>query len=82
MTTPDGARDFLRLPVHDGPVTMPPKTNANAVDRDTQIALRKQVALTVQQLKFDPVSLAQAYIAKGRALSEPTLASARLRAAG
>jgi len=74
ITTPEGAGALLRDLGHTGPVTLPPRANANAAAAPPE--LLAEVRRLLDQLPFDPQKIAAKYRAAGRDLARPPMTRA------
>ncbi len=72
--TPAGAANLLRALGYDGPVTLPPRANANATTAPPE--LLSEVRRLLEQLPFDPQKMAEKYRASGRDLAKPPMTRA------
>lgn len=74
IATPEGAGALLRDLGHTGPVTLPPRANANAAAAPPE--LLAEVRRLLEQLPFDPQEIAAKYRAAGRDLARPPMTRA------
>ncbi|PCJ07627.1 MAG: hypothetical protein COB16_10450 [Rhodobacteraceae bacterium] len=74
IATPEGAATLLQALGHTGPVTLPPRSNANTAAAPPE--LLTEVRRLLDQLPFDPHKIAAKYLAAGRDLARPPMTRA------